>query len=384
MEEEHNHDHESDDNDGKGDHDTEAGNGLSPLEALAKAQLPPPSSSPPAAPAPSSSSSASASLQQGLALCIATMQAMATDIANDKNATDEHFTAIEDKVTRIDAQLDTTNLQVAAIGDHQSDMANAVSQLHDKYNTLSDMHTRLALDVAAQQARLALAESTTPTEQIIHDDDFNRSPDLSVVKCNAVDTIPKLAFIAATETWLGRLGLNNADNKHYTIHGKEHDKYFTIRFHGAISIAGPLVAAAMRYLRQDGRFIDIAANYDKTNSDGTITESTSRIYINLDKSPRQSRIETVTRNLGRMLLEEYPDRISWSRRDALVYIDHMALGQVQINNADSPPIIYWDLGVIGKANVGASLKTLPGRTAITDKLATTTATKRIDTSHFRL
>ena len=338
---------------------------LHPIEELAKAQLPAPPALQPLTPA----ATTPCPIAAGLAQCMAIMSGLATQVAANKNDTDAD-------IARLDAQLDTTNLQVAALGEAHNDLEQNQATLGAGIDRLSREHQDVFAELAAMRTRLGLQESAVPAALIVHNDEFDRTPDLTLIKCNSVDTITKLAFIEATAGWLSKLGLDNTDDKYWSISGKDEDKYFNIRFKGATNIAAVHVANATRYLRQDGRYIDINADMPNGNK--------SRIYINLDKSPRQARVETLTRNLGRLLIEEYPDRISWSRKDALIYIDHMPLAQVDIVSADTPPLIRWDHTVIGTANAGACLKTEAGRRDITDKLAASTKSRRVETSHFRI
>ena len=332
-------------------------------------------SSPPAAATTPAHGDPSANIAAGLTQCMAIMASLATQFT-------EHKSAIDERLSSADAKLEQTNLQVASLAHHADDVDERIHHLGAGVDRVSHGQDELWTEFNKLKARMGIAESATSPTVIINHDEFERAPDLTIIKCNTAEPILKQAFIEATEEWLGRMHLDNSDNKFYTITGKEKDKFFDIRFHGPPATAAPLVAAAMRYQRVDGRYVDIYA--DKPLDKDGIATGTTRVYVNMDKSPKQSKSELLTRNLGRQLLEIYPGRIAWNRRDAVVLMDAMPLCQVQLLSADQPPIVKWDYNVIGQLNAGNHIKTTEGRAALTDALATTTGTRRIETSHFRV
>ena len=265
------------------------------------------------------------------------MGTMSGTISDMQGNTDKQFREVK-------ANLDTTNLQVNAVAEHQERQDRRADEAEEEVRTIADATNTNAREHAALMERLRLVENRLGIAEdtnIVYTpagDYFDRTPDPTVLKLDTQDLTTKESIITATAEWLDRF---NLDSTAFTITGKDVDKKYTLSFHGALNLAAIRVQDALRLFKKDGKYIQMFGTVDKTGAN-------SKMFVNIDKNSKTSKSEMCTRNLGRIMQDMFNDRIGWSRRDYCLYFDTMPLCSIDVKTAEADPIIIWDHDVRNK------------------------------------
>ena len=140
--------------------------------------------------------------------------------------------------------------------------------------------------VAEVRHAVALAESSANVQELLDVDDFDRQTDLTIVRARILDAVTPAAARAAVCGIMEEMNLKDDEMK---IEGKDLDKGFTFRFAGCTATAARRARKFMQLQRDGGEWRDLVAK----TPDGSET----KMYLDVDKSKKQIKMEMMSRRL---------------------------------------------------------------------------------------
>ena len=194
--------------------------------------------------------------------------------------------------------------------------------------------------VAEVRHAVALAESTANVQELLDVDDFERQPDLIVVKARIMDAVTPEAARVAVRGIVEEMGMKDDEMK---IEGKDLDKGFTFRFAGCIAMAARRARKFMQLQRDGGEWRELVAK----TPDG----AESKMYVDVDKSKKQIKMEMMGRRLRKVLKEKFPARDFFNRRrDGTVSTDWTPLARVVVVGPEAHKI-EWNMKLAGELGI---------------------------------
>ena len=194
--------------------------------------------------------------------------------------------------------------------------------------------------VAEVRHAVALAESSANVQELLDVDDFDRQTDLTIVRARILDAVTPAAARAAVCGIMEEMNLKDDEMK---IEGKDLDKGFTFRFAGCTATAARRARKFMQLQRDGGEWRDLVAK----TPDGSET----KMYLDVDKSKKQIKMEMMSRRLHKVLKEKYPARDFFNRkRDGTVSTEWTPLARIANVNIDSYKI-EWNMKLVGELGI---------------------------------
>ena len=194
--------------------------------------------------------------------------------------------------------------------------------------------------VAEVRHAVALAESSANVQELLDADDFDRQTDLTIVRARILDAVTPAAARAAVCGIMEEMNLKGDEMK---IEGKDLDKGFTFRFAGCTATAARRARKFMQLQRDGGEWRDLVAK----TPDGSET----KMYLDVDKSKKQIKMEMMSRRLHKVLKEKYPARDFFNRkRDGTVSTEWTPLARIANVNIDSYKI-EWNMKLVGELGI---------------------------------
>ena len=178
---------------------------------------------------------------------------------------------------------------------------------------------------SAMRQAVAMAEDKVPVASALDQEDFEKDPDLTIIRARAMDAITPSSLLDALGEIVDAMSL---EKNQYEIKGKELDKVYVIKFKGATGLAA---RRARKFLSLQ-RDSDGWKNFFAKTPDGADT----RVYLDGDKNRKQIRKEVLSRKLQRVLKEKYPNNEFFNRkRDATISSDWVPLARVVVPDPDT-------------------------------------------------
>ena len=141
---------------------------------------------------------------------------------------------------------------------------------------------------SAMRQAVAMAEDKIPVVSALDKEDFEKDPDMTIVRARAMDAITPSSLLDALGEIFDAMSL---ERNQYEIKGKGLDKMYVIQFKGATGLAARR-ARKFLSLQKDSNGCIFSAK----TPDGADT----RVYLDCDKNRKQIRKEVLSRKLQKV------------------------------------------------------------------------------------
>ena len=200
---------------------------------------------------------------------------------------------------------------------------------------------KMRASITALEKGLAVAETTVAVRADLDAEDFDREPDVSVLRLGAAELVAKTSLLAALTSWLEDASLKVEDVE---IRGPTIGKQFSIKFAGASGLAGRKARKAFGILRTPEGWREMCA----AGPNG----SEIRLYVSEDKSPKQLRKEILAKKLLRAVQDSVKDKQAHlQRRDCSITLEWKSLVRVEVTTADAEPTLLWNAAAVAQLEV---------------------------------
>lgn len=191
---------------------------------------------------------------------------------------------------------------------------------------------------------LAIAEKAVVDRSALDAEEFDRAPDLGIIRIGAPSLVARDAVRTALEPWLADAGL---DDPKFQLTGPVVGQKFSIRVLGQAGLAAKLAQKALELLRlPDGSWREPAAV--------SPTGVQVRLYISEDKSPKQNKIEACGRRLLRAVKRVgITQSIHLNRKEGSISVDWKPLAKVQVHSKEEVSIL-WNALVVTELSIDKS------------------------------
>ena len=190
---------------------------------------------------------------------------------------------------------------------------------------------------------LGMAHSAhTPTRSDIADEEWDRKPDLTLVRFNTAELVAKEAILDTVREWIGDMGVGEEWER-----GPERglSERYTLVFTGLPRIAGRRAQQSLQLLRQPGG--EWRKLYVKSPAGRNI-----ELLASGDKSRKQIKTETTAKRLARVLLEAHPNLdYHVLRREGVVTVGWRRLARIVVRPGDEPTSLEWNQQVLAETSV---------------------------------
>ena len=171
-------------------------------------------------------------------------------------------------------------------------------------------------------------------------DDFERQPDLTIVKARVMDAVTPEAARGAVREILETMGIKDNEVK---IEGKDLDKGFTLRFAGCIATAARRARKFMMMQKDGGVWKQLVAK----TPDG----AEAKMFVDIDKNKKQVKLEMIGRRLYKVLKERYPARDFFYRKvSGTVVHDWTPLARVVVTSPEAHEI-EWNVKLVDELGI---------------------------------
>lgn len=205
----------------------------------------------------------------------------------------------QSRFSAIEADLTDVNRRADKLGDEQAKMWQEIRQLRQG---------------------LAAAEVASSSHDI-PPDQFDRDPDLTLLRINCDELCTKTSLLATITSWMEEASLST---EQWSLQGPEKTvaKSWTLRFNGAAGLAAKRVKKCMQLLRQpDGGWRQLSVT--------TPTDRIVRVYADYDRSPKQKLTEMGAKRLHRAMQAVHGDKtFHLLKREGAVCLDWKQVARV--------------------------------------------------------
>jgi len=216
--------------------------------------------------------------------------------------------------------------------DCEANLAKHSNHLHDLDQRLADALQRLSIlegnaeqirqDAVDLSNRVAQAEVQPP--RAVPNPAFDRDPDPTKLKVNGQDSFAKEKLAAVVASLLEEDGKSPAIA---SIVGSNVGRKFFVQFSGAGQIASENAARFLKFLKNgDGTWKEISVQVPGSDS------RSQRLYFGPDISPRQERIEQLTKKLAGIIKSKVkdPKTVFARKREGVVTLDFEPLASILV------------------------------------------------------
>ena len=181
------------------------------------------------------------------------------------------------------------------------------------------------------QAGLAVAQKTTVTRTELFGDEFDATPDLSILRVNVHGR--GKATATAIETAVKELVENAACQAAFKVQCAKIGHNFSVQFQGANGLGARHVKKCMEYLRSN-EWPAIFARATDGNS--------ARVYFDFNKSAKTQKTERETKRLADAVRELHSDKdVHALWKDGIVTVSWRPIATVQVHAGDEPTKLLW-------------------------------------------
>jgi len=223
-----------------------------------------------------------------------------------------------------------------------------VASLHKDQESLRRSQEESWAAIRDLQKALAVAEAAVPLKDKLDFGDFNRRVDCTILRIKTDEIVPKTEIERVLRPWLEEA---ECDARLAEIVGPDSNRHFTIQFKGNAGIANANLKKARSLLRDEHGW----RTFTPCTAPGGST--TTSLYIDIDKNPRQKKCEADGKRLRDAFQQLYPRErckdkpIFWNRVDGLFTIKGELLARIVPENDDQPSHVEWHLAIVAKHGI---------------------------------
>ena len=249
-----------------------------------------------------------------------------------RNISDIFTANINSSADRLNKRMDEYWNRLEALEGQYTDVQELRDSLMQQAAKVKDLEELVRKAVIRQD----INETATPLISM-QSDEFDREIDHTFLWIESAELIDIEAATAATQEWIAKL---NIDASMYKITGKSGlIKKFKLKFLGIPGVAAQNAGRALRHLKEDGEWVQMYAD--------TPNNTRCRVYINLDKNPKQRKTEIACRDLARIISKDTNLSCFPNKRTSTVNYNYVPICEIECTSIDAPPIIRWNNQHIG-------------------------------------
>ena len=259
---------------------------------------------------------------------------LATHAANCANVAKEQIESVSAKfMAETHSVLKTYDDAV------QKQLGGLESGLHvqqQKLQKLEDDNTTFKQQISELQ-RLAAIVETTPVATIVDQEVYTAEPDPTKLRIGTKDAV---SFDALDKLVASLAEKANIGEEFLSLGGAPLGSQFTLQFTGRADAAARRAKQFQGALRQDN------GAWDEHSVD-TPAGTSTRVFVDPDKSPKQRDQETVGRSIKKICCSLLPNKSvvlrKWNKRkETTVAIDLKPVVIIECKANDAPPDFWWD------------------------------------------
>eukprot|EP00973_Karenia_brevis_P096355 12431508-Karenia_brevis.AAC.1 len=205
---------------------------------------------------------------------------------------------------------------------------NAIDDHSNELEYLRSTH----MEFAARIAKLEKALEQTSYDTAIHaDPKYDAKPIKTILRANCDVLVTKRAVQLALAEYLDK----DAENQWEVVSDRDVSRFHTISFKGPAAVAAKRAQKAMDILYNGGQWHEVFVNAP--------SGARKRLFVSPDKSPKQIRQERVCKILARIMEKRLDVRVYGIKAKGIIIADERALIQVNVDEKEAPPLLYWKL-----------------------------------------
>ena len=223
----------------------------------------------------------------------------------------------------------------------QSQFNNQSAQIHElakRIENLSAATKEQTALVTRLDGVLAAVEADTPLKTSL--EGFDRKPDITIVKVNAVSEVSSEKVFEAIQSTLDEMLV---DRTQVALEGPVLGKQFVVRFLGRQNLAASRTEKFFQLQRTGAVWKDVFATGPQ--------EQKVKLFLHRDKSQKQNKLEATTKRLCAAIKQVHPELPCFERRkNGTISSDYQPLARVLVADADSYKV-EWNQIVVRSKNV---------------------------------
>ena len=239
-----------------------------------------------------------------------------------ENASNLLIQTSEDLKVSFAGRIEACEANVAKHTEHLRDLDQRLGDALQRLGILEGNAEQIRQDADNLTNRVARAEVQPP--RAVPNPTFDRDPDPTKLKVNGLESFAKEALGAVVSSLLKEDGKDPAIA---SIVGSNVGKKFSVQFSGAGQIASENAARFLQFLKNgDGTWKEISIQVPGSGS------RSQRLYFGPDISPRQERIEQLTKKLADVIKSkvEDPKTVFARKREGIVTLDFVPLASILV------------------------------------------------------
>ena len=243
---------------------------------------------------------------------------------------------------------DTMQAMETSLGNCIDRNALDINELTRRMDAFEQTGRQTESQINNLRTAVAAAESAVPVAEALDLEDFDREPDLSIVRLRVQDAITQESLLKA----VGEIFKANSKPADYKIIGQPLDKSFVIQLTGATGLVA----------RRARKFLSLQNPEDgwKDFHDTTPDNNETRIYIDKDKNRKQIKKEVLSRKLVRILKAKFPTKdFNAQKRTGVITSNVFPLARISVTGPETHKVEWQvqymqELG-IGRGDIDAAL-----------------------------
>ena len=222
--------------------------------------------------------------------------------------------------------------------------------LHQRMDSSEASNKEMRAQLGEMAKALAVAEKPQPTRRDLTADDWDKEPDLSLLRINFAPGkhATRVSVEKAIKPWLEE---SNTKFGQWELIGPASSQNYTIKFVGTQGLGAKRARAAYTNLKDD------AGEYRRMVAED-LSRQTVPMYVDENKNRKQRRGETDARRMAKMLRAELPERsVAVIKSDFRIKVDHVPLVKFEpVQGGES--IIRWNNKALEDLGLTAQRETL--------------------------
>ena len=244
-------------------------------------------------------------------------------------------TKITERITNLMREFDSATQR--RMSDIEGRVIEVSGRMDDQVKAMQDMKK----DIEKLKKGLVEAEVQQPTRASLNEENYDREPDVTILRVGAAELISKEAAVRAVKPWLDEA---DSDATQYEIIGPTLGRNFTVKFAGTGGLAAKRARRAFAMLRGvDGTWREMVAK-SPLNKD-------IKIYVSEDKSMKTIKTETSAKRLMRAFKAVHPEKeVHLVRRTGTISVAWVPIARVDAANPDDIRVM-WNAAAVGEHSV---------------------------------